>query len=59
LLISGLVLLLFGQALSFFAWDAAFALGFQEDSLWGIPGVISLICLIANRDFFNKRLGFL
>ena len=22
-------------------------------ALWGIPGVISLICLIANRDFFN------
>ena len=23
-------------------------------ALWGIPGVISLICLIANRDFFNS-----
>ncbi len=144
LLISGLVMLLFAQALSFFAWDAAFSLGLQEDSrnstdivertigamswgeagadvlvqgtliiltligilrrrqfgfvtgvtlttiwiyvtlmvplqriglynwgvvpdlsrakyvgpfmvaLWGIPGVISLICLIANRDFFNS-----
>ena len=144
LLISGLVLLLFAQALSFFAWDAALSLGLQEDSrystdivegtigamswgeagadvvvqgtliilpligilrrrqfgfvsgvilatiwiyvtlmiplqriglynwgvapdlsrakyvgpfmvaLWGIPGVISLICLTANRDFFNS-----
>jgi hypothetical protein len=144
LIISGLVVLLFGQALSFFAWDAAYSLGVQEDSrnstdivertigamswgeagadvivqgtliiltligilwrrrfgfvtgitlaiiwiyvtfvvtlqriglynwgvvpdlsrakiygpvmviLWGIPGVISLICLIANRDFFNS-----
>jgi hypothetical protein len=32
LVISGLVLLLFAQALSFFAWDAAFSLGVQEDS---------------------------
>jgi hypothetical protein len=144
LLISGLVMLLFAQALSFFAWDAAFSLGLQEDSrnstdivertigamswgeagadalvqgtliiltliailrrrrfgfvtgvtlaiiwiyatfvitlqriglyywgvvpdlsrakiygpvmvaLWGIPGVISLICLIENRDFFSS-----
>lgn len=23
-------------------------------ALWGIPGVISLICLTANRDFFNS-----
>ena len=32
LVISGLVMLLFAQGLSFFAWDAAFSLGFQEDS---------------------------
>ena len=32
LLILGLVVLLFGQALSFFAWGAALSLGFQEDS---------------------------
>jgi hypothetical protein len=32
LLISGLVVILFGQALPFFAWDAALSLGFQEDS---------------------------
>jgi hypothetical protein len=144
LLISGLVMLVFMQALSFFAWDTALSLGVQEDSrnatdivertmgavswgeagvdfsvqgtliiltligilrrrqlgfvcgvtlmtmwiyltisltlqriglyywdivpdlsrakhvgplmvaIWGIPGVISLICLTANRDFFNS-----
>ena len=32
LVISGLVMLLFAQALSFFAWDAAYSLGVQEDS---------------------------
>ena len=32
LVISGLVMLLFAQGLSFFAWDAAYSLGVQEDS---------------------------
>jgi len=32
LLITGLIFTLFAQALSFFAWDAAYSLGLQEDS---------------------------